>query len=108
MAGSVRKETTYRIRRIAIGTAQARGRLSGGSPKFGSRRSAGLSAHDAIAHGAKNSGANHNSGPSPVNRCDVTAPDHRKKEPAYAHSLSRGSLGAAIATAAPTCHSPKM
>src|SRR4030095_7546485 len=101
-------ETAYRRRRTPIGTAQARGRVSGGSAAFGRRRSAGLSAHDAIEHGAKNSGADHDSGPSQINRCDVTAPDHRKMEPAYAHSLSTGNPGAAIAAAAPTCHAPKM
>src|SRR5262245_4603004 len=104
--GSVRYDTTYRRRRIPIGTAQARGRVSGGT--FGSRRSAGLSAHDAMPNIANISGAPHASAPSPANRCDATAPDHVKKAPAYAHSLSRGNLGAMIAAAPPTCHTPVM
>jgi hypothetical protein len=35
-------------------------------------------------------------------------PTTGKREPAYAHSLISGSLGAMITTAAPTCHAPRM
>jgi hypothetical protein len=60
-----------------------------------------------MANVANISGAHHTSTLSPADRCDITAPDHRKKEPAYAHSLISGSLGAMIATAAPACHAPR-
>src|SRR5262249_43968535 len=39
---------------------------------------------------------------------DATAPDHVKKAPAYAHSLSRGNPGAMIAAPPPTCHKPEI
>src|SRR5262245_54809677 len=107
-AGSVRYETTNRRRRIPIGTAHARGRVSGASPVVGSRRSAGLSAHDTMTNVKNTSGGSHTSIPSPASRCDATAPEKWKKEPAYAHSLSRGNLGAMIAAAPPTCHTPLM
>src|SRR4029434_1706746 len=95
-AGSVRYETTNRRRRIPIGTAQARGRVSGASPAFARRRSAGLSAQDAMTNIENISGAHHDSTPSPASRCDTTAPENWKKEPAYAHSLTRGTAGASV------------
>src|SRR5262245_34377071 len=75
-AGSVRYETTNRRRRIPIGTAQARGRVSGPSPEFGSRRSAGLSAHDTMTSIENTSGVSHTlaGDQSPASRCDDTAP----------------------------------
>src|SRR5262245_37974617 len=97
--GSVTNETTNKSMRTPIGTAQARGRLSGASPAFESRRSAGLSAHDPTANIANISGVIHAPALSPAERCDATAPDHVKTAPAYAHSLSRGNPGAMIAAA---------
>src|SRR5262249_61205628 len=91
-----------------IRTAHARGRVSGASPASGTRRSAGLSAHDTITNIKNTSGASHTSTTSPASRCDATAPDHWKKAPAYAHSFSRGNPGAMIAAAAPTCHTTEM
>src|SRR5215510_15105623 len=55
-AGSVRYEATNRRTRIPIGTAQASGRDSGASSAFGSRRSAGLNAHDATTNIKNTSG----------------------------------------------------
>src|SRR5262249_60282676 len=106
--GSVRYETTNRRRRIPIGTAQPRGRVSGPSPAFGSRRSAGLSAHDTMTNIENTSGVSHAPTLSPVLRCDATAPENWKKEPAYAHSLIRGNLGTMITAAPPICHAPEM
>src|SRR5262245_12716224 len=105
-AGSVRYETTRSRRRTPIGTAQARGRVSGVSAGGRSRRSDGLRAHDAMANIANTNGGSHASTLSPARRCDATAPDHVKKEPAYAHSLSRGKPGTMIAAAPPICHAP--
>src|SRR5262249_30593048 len=107
-AGNVAYETTYRRRRIPVGMAQARGRVSGARPAFGSRRSAGLSAHDTMTNIKNTSGVSHAPTLSPASRCDATAPEKWKKEPAYAHSLSRGNLGAMIAAAPPICHTPVM
>src|SRR5262245_1150476 len=107
-AGSVRYEATNRRRRIPIGTVHARGWVSGASPAVGSRRSAGLRAHDTMTNVKNTSGGSHTSIPSPTSRCDATAPEKWKKEPAYAHSLSRGNLGAMIAAAPLTWHAPLM
>src|SRR5215813_5516196 len=100
-AGSVRYETTNRRRRIPIGTAQARGRVSDLSAEFGNRRSAGLSAHDTMTNIENTSGVSHmlRGDQSPARRCDATAPENWKNAPAYAHSLSRGNLGAMITAA---------
>src|SRR5215813_4297115 len=108
--GSVRKETTYRTRRIPIATAHARGRISGATSALGSRRSAGLRAQDTMTNVQKTSGVNHLpiGDQSPASKCDATAPEKWKKAPAYAHSLSRGNPGAMITAAAPSCHTPKM
>src|SRR5262245_6620313 len=107
-AGSVRYETTNRRRRIPIGTAQATERVSGASPAFGSRRSAGLSAHDTMTNIANTSGVSHAPTLSPASRWDATAPENWKKEPAYAHSLIRGNLGAMMTAAPPICQTPVM
>src|SRR5262245_45127954 len=109
-AGSVRYETTNRTTKIAIGTAQARGRVSSAPPAFGSRRSAGLSAHETTTNIKNISGVSHvlTGTKSRASRCETTAPEKWKKEPAYAHSLSRGNPGAMIAAAAPISDTPKM
>src|SRR5262245_11176661 len=108
--GSVRYETTNRTTRTPIGTAHARGRVSGASPAFGSRRSAGRSAHDRMTNIQNTSGVTHvlTGTKSPASRCDATAPEKWKKEPAYAHSLSRGNPGKMITAAAPISHTPRM
>src|SRR5262245_4957582 len=92
--------------RSPIGAAQARTVGSGASPAPGSRRSADLSAHDAMPNIKNTNGGSHTSTPSPASRCEATAPDQVKKAPAYAHSLSRGKPGATIAAAPPTCQTP--
>src|SRR5262249_12837938 len=97
-------------RRTPIETAHARGRVSGPSPAFESRRSAGLSAHDAMPNIQNTSGVDHVliGDQSPASMCDATAPEKWKQVPAYAHSLSRGNAGAMIAAAASISHPPRM
>src|SRR5262245_30434285 len=109
-AGNVRNETTYRTTRIPTGMAQARGRVSGASCTSGSRRSAGLSAHDTTTNVKNTRGVTQvlTGTKSPASRCDDTAPEKWKKDPAYAHSLSRENPGAMMAAAAPVCHRPLM
>src|SRR5262249_54061920 len=108
--GSIRYETTNRTTKTPTETAHARGRVSGASSAFGSRRSAGLSAHDAMVNIKNTSGVSHvpTGTKSPASRCDTTAPEKWKKLPAYAHSLSRGNPGAMIAAAPAISHIPKM
>src|SRR5262249_24293433 len=108
--GSVRYDTTNRTSRIPIGTAQVSGRVSGAIPALGSRRSAGLSAHDTMTNIEKTSGVSHKltGTESPASRCDATAPEKWKKAPAYAHSLSRGNPGAMIVAAPPISHTARL
>src|SRR5262249_40422390 len=106
--GSVTYETTNRTSRIPIETAHARGRVSGSRPAAGSRRSGGLNAHDTMTNIKNISGGSQAALASPASRCDATAPENWKKQPAYAHSLSVGNLGAMIAAAPPICHTPEM
>src|SRR5262249_8160027 len=109
-AGSVRYETTNRRTRIPIGTAQARGRVSGTRLACGSLRSAGLRAHDTMTKLKNTNGVTQRlaEAKSPASRCDTTAPEKWTKQPAYAHSLSRGNPGAMIAAAPAISHTPKM